>query len=85
LFCRKGLEAIIKYLVEHGADIHKIKKKLVIFFLFYICENDNLNLVNYLVEHRLDIHRINCFGEFPLFYNFKKKDDLNIIKYLVRL
>src|SRR3990167_8398204 len=50
--CRYGLCELVKYLVEHGADIH-IQDD---YPLRSASENGKFDVVKYLVEHDADIH-----------------------------
>jgi len=55
--CCIGNETVVKYLVDHGAEIN-IVNNLGETPLLYACSNDtgNLNLVKYLIEHGTDIN-----------------------------
>ena len=48
--CLNGNEAVVKYLVEHGADVNKINK-WDITPLHNACIRGDETIVKYLVEH----------------------------------
>jgi len=56
--CKEEHKDIVKYLVEHGANIHKINNKGET-SLFKACEEGNKREVIYLVEHGVDMHKVN--------------------------
>ena len=56
--CKEEHKDIVKYLVEHGANIHKINNKGET-SLFKACEEGNKRVVIYLVEHGVDMHKVN--------------------------
>ena len=74
---------MLKYLVEHGANINK-KEILTETLLHYACKrkNGNENIVKYLVEHGADINKQNEYGKIPLHYACEYEHE-NIVKYLV--
>jgi len=65
--CEKGNEYVLKYLVEHEADIDE-KDKYGSTPLHYVCESGNENIFKYLVEHGANIYKENNFGETPLHF-----------------
>jgi len=65
--------AIIKYLVEHGADINKANFYIRETPLYYACENGNKSIIKYLVEHGADVNKSNGYGRTPLFNACTKK------------
>jgi len=56
---------MIKYLVEHGADINK-ENNLKQTPMWYACEMGNENIVKYLFEHGADIYKEDENGKVPL-------------------
>ena len=72
---------IIRYLVEHGADINKINKYGEV-PLTYACRNGNILLVKCLVEHGADINKENNESKTPLFKACSNGNEA-IVKYLV--
>eukprot|EP00833_Pecoramyces_ruminatium_P002196 jgi/Orpsp1_1/1176228/evm.model.c7180000056874.1 len=52
--CLTGNENMVKYLIEHGADINKENHRWET-PLFRACSTGNENLVKYLIEHGADI------------------------------
>ncbi|ORX65883.1 ankyrin, partial [Anaeromyces robustus] len=60
-----GNEDLVKYLIEHGADINKENEdgKTP---LFWACESGNEDLVKYLIDLGADINKENEKGETPL-------------------
>ena len=79
--CKSGNEKIVKYLVEHGADVNKEDKdgKTP---LFGACWEGHENIVKYLVEHRANVNEEDEDGRTPLFEACRKGNE-NIVKYLV--
>lgn len=61
----KGYESIVKYLIEHGADVNKVGMSNGPTPLFMALYNGNENIVKYLVEHGADVNK-ECKGGFPL-------------------
>ncbi|KAG4083869.1 ankyrin [Neocallimastix lanati (nom. inval.)] len=78
---KSGNENIVKYLVEHEADINKETDNGQT-PLFDACRKENENIVKYLVEHGADINKETNNGKTPLFYACRKENE-NIVKYLV--
>ena len=77
---QKGNENIVKYLVEHGADVNEeIYGNTP---LFAAVKKSNENIVKYLVEHDADVNHKNACGETSLFAAARRGNE-NIIKYLV--
>ena len=64
--CSSGNKRLVKYLVEHGADIN-IPNNTDRTPLFNACFIKNEELVKYLVEIGADINKQNDNGVTPLF------------------
>ena len=79
--CLLGNEFMVKYLVEHGANVGKENKNGEI-PLFKACLVGNENMVKYLMEHGADINKDNKNGETPLFKACLVGNE-NLVKYLV--
>jgi len=79
--CLLGNKFMVKYLVEHGADI-KIKDKNNRMAFSNACESGNEHLVRYLVRLGADINHEDNDGKTPLF-NACWSGNENIVKYLV--
>jgi len=62
--CRTGNEAIIKYLVEQGANINKENRNGETPF-FQTCRSGNEANIKYLVKNGTDVNRRNIYGETP--------------------
>ncbi|ORX85834.1 ankyrin, partial [Anaeromyces robustus] len=60
-----GNEDLVKYLIEHGADINKENRGGET-PLFLACRSGNKNLVKYLIDLGADINKENEEGETPL-------------------
>jgi len=71
---------IVKYLVEHGADVNKENKDgdtpLIIAW-------QDEEIVKYLIEHGADINIENEYGNTPLIEAYERNNQ-NIIKYLIK-
>lgn len=88
--CEKDYIKIVKYLVEHGADVNKENPQTGITPLFMTrgtplmvaCKSGNETIVKYLVEHGVDVNKENRYGRTPLlvacFYGNE-----SIVKYLI--
>jgi len=63
--CGNGNESIIKYLIEHGANING-EDEWGETPLHHACENGHENIVEYLIEHGADFNKENEWGETPL-------------------
>ena len=81
--CLLGNESMVKYLVEHGADI-TIKDNDDRMAFSKACESGNEHLVRYLVRIGADINHENYLGVTPIF-NACVSGNENIVKYLVEL
>ncbi|KAL6636217.1 ankyrin repeat-containing domain protein [Neocallimastix sp. 'constans'] len=81
--CKSGKIGLVKYLIEHGADINKEGINGETPF-FYACSSGNENLVKYLIEKKgADINKENrSKGETPLF-NACSSGNENLVKYLI--
>jgi ribosomal protein S12 len=71
----KGNLDFVKYLLEHGANIHVHNEYLLI----QSFKDGNLDFVKYLLENGADIHSHN---DYLLIQSFEKKD-LDFVKYLL--
>ena len=72
---------MIKYLIEHGADISK-EDNFGWTPLHFACLYGNINLVKYLIDNGADINKMSILGETPLFYAFLSENE-NLVKYLI--
>ena len=72
---------IIKYLIEHGANINKEDRKGET-PLFNVCRNGNEIIVKYLVKHGADVNKENKYGKTPLFDACFSGNE-KIVKYIV--
>ncbi|OUM58235.1 hypothetical protein PIROE2DRAFT_64555 [Piromyces sp. E2] len=81
---KKGSKALVKYLVEHGADIQEENWKYET-PLFNACRNRNEPIVNYLVDLGADLNKENRDGDTSLFIAFIacSKGRESIIQYLI--
>ncbi|KAL6635599.1 ankyrin repeat-containing domain protein [Neocallimastix sp. 'constans'] len=77
----RGNKNLVKYLVEHGADINK-EYEYGTTVLFNACRNRNKDLVEYLVEHGADINKENKYGETALLIACGS-GNIDLVKYLV--
>ena len=64
--CLYGKESIVKYLIEHGANIN-ITSHCGEVPLFNACFIGNEVIVKYLVEHGADVNKKNFKGKTPLY------------------
>ncbi len=80
---REGYLPVVKYLTEHGADIHAENE----YALYIASRNGHLAVVKYLVEHETDIHSNNdqalrsasATGKLPVVkYLVKKEADIHV-------
>jgi len=78
--CEIGNKAMVKFLIEHGADI-TIKNKEKCTTLFSACESGNEHLVRYLVGPGADINEKDKDDETPIFYACKSGNE-HLVKYL---
>jgi len=81
--CEYEFENIIKYFIEHGADVNKVNKYNIT-PLFFACKSGNENLVKYLIEHGADIKIVDIHGYSPLFMACQSGNE-NLVKYLVEI
>ena len=78
--CEIGNEVMVKYLIEHGADI-TIKDKKKRTALFSACESGNEHLVRYLVGLGADINEKDIDGVTPIFKTCYNGNE-HLVKYL---
>ena len=64
--CEEGKENIIKYLIEHGAEVNKISPSCQT-PLCCACEKGNEKIVKCLIEHGADINKVKSFNQTPLY------------------
>jgi len=79
--CEDGKENIIKYLIEHGADINKayqFKENT----LHCACQKGNEKIVKYLIENGADVNKVNRYNETPLYCACFEGNE-KIAKYLI--
>ena len=67
--CKNGNEDLVKYLINHGADINKVNEAGET-PLFNACSGKNGNLVKYLIEQGVDINKEKIGGETPHYLIF---------------
>ena len=79
--CEKENKIMIKYLIEHGADI-TIKDKSNRTVLFDACLKGNEHLVRYLVGRGANINEEDNDGYTPIFNSYSSGNK-DLIKYLV--
>jgi len=68
--CLNGNETLVKYLVEHGADVNYegYSGQTSLLIACEKCEireeerNAYMNIIKYLIEHGADINHINKYG-----------------------
>lgn len=72
---------VVKYLVEHGADVNK-ENEYGETPLFKACYSGNENIVKYLVEQGAGVNKESEDEETPLFFACLQGHE-NIVKYLV--
>ncbi|OUM62311.1 hypothetical protein PIROE2DRAFT_11464 [Piromyces sp. E2] len=61
--------AMVKYLIDHGADVNKNELPLTIVsyhnekkLLIDVCQGNNENIVKYLINQGADVNQINVYG-----------------------
>jgi len=81
--CKLGNESMVKYLVEHGADI-KIRDKNNRMAFSVACESGNEHLVRYLVKLGADTNHKSKNGITPIFNACTSGND-HLVRYLVKL
>ena len=64
---------LVKYLVEHGADINA-KDKSGNTALMIASKDMNLEMVKYLVEHGADVNAKNAEGKTALYFVYKEEN-----------
>ncbi|ORX83059.1 ankyrin [Anaeromyces robustus] len=76
----RGNFNIIKYLIEHGADIQIVNRKIET--LKTIIDRGQLNILDYLINKKLDINSKDKEGHTLLAYAIKSRK-IEVIKYLI--
>ena len=71
---------IIRYLLEHGADINGLDRMHNSFMCIAVEEND-LEMAYYLVNHNIDVNQ-NCYFSEPPIINAVKEENLALVKFL---
>ena len=79
---QNGNTDIVKYLVEHGADIKAQDSLLSRSALHFAAESGNLECIKYLAEKGADLLDKDIHGATPLHYA-AKGNHLDVVKYLV--
>ena len=79
---QNGNTAIVKYLVEHGADVKAQDTLLSRSAIHFAAENGNLECVKYLAEQNADLLDKDSHGATALHYA-AKSNHLDVVKYLV--
>ena len=69
--CQNGHIEIVKYLVEHGADINK-RNNDGWSPLLIVCFNGHIEIVKYLMEHGADIKDKDRVVDYLLIYTISK-------------
>lgn len=77
-----GDTAVVKFLIEHGADIKAQDYVLSKSVIHFAAENGNLECIKYLTEKGADLLDKDCFGATPLHYA-ARSNHLDVVKYLV--
>jgi ankyrin repeat protein len=79
---RPGCEnfAVIRYLIEHGADINAVDDWNNTFMCVAVEEND-LELAYYLIDKKIDVNK-NCYFEEPPIIKAVKEGNLTLVKFL---
>ncbi|KAL6592537.1 ankyrin repeat-containing domain protein [Neocallimastix sp. 'constans'] len=81
--CEYGNVNLIKYLIEHGADVNEKNESLEI-PLCCACLEGNEKVAKYLIERGADIKVVDILGDSPLFMACKGGNE-NLVKYLIEL
>jgi len=79
--CRSGNEAVVKYLVEQGANINK-ENVLGDTSLYWACKIEEEAIVRHLIEHEVDINKETTKYKSLLIDVYYKGNEA-IVKYLV--
>ena len=79
---QNGDTEVVKFLVEHGADIKAQDTVLSRSAIHFAAENGNLDCVKYLAEHGADLEDRDVYGATALHYA-AKSNKLDVVKYLV--
>ena len=79
---QNGDTAIVRFLVEHGADIKAQETALSRSAIHFAAENGNLDTVKFLSEHGADLQDKDAYGATALHYA-AKSNKLDVVKYLV--
>ncbi|KAL6631669.1 ankyrin repeat-containing domain protein [Neocallimastix sp. 'constans'] len=72
---------IIKYLMENGADINIVNKKIKI--IYPLINDNNYHLLKYLIENNLDINKKDQYGRTLLNYAISSKN-YSMMYYLIQ-
>lgn len=79
---QNGDTAIVRFLIENGADVKAQDMVFSRTALHFAAENGNLETVKYLAEHDAEINDKDDFGATALHYA-AKSNNLDVVKYLV--
>jgi len=74
-------KSVVKYLVEHGADVNQVNRNGNT-PLLVSSENGHLQVVQYLIEHGADVNRGNNNGVTPLWMS-SQNGHLPVVQYLI--
>lgn len=72
--------ALIRYLIEHGADINAVDDWNNTFLCVAVDEND-LELAYYLIDKQIDVNQ-NCYFEEPAIIKAVKEENLTLVKFI---
>jgi len=73
---------VIRYLIEHGADLRKTDRNLIRILDHIIFPEDRLDLLKILISNHLDVNRKDDCGKTLLIYAIHN-ENLRIVKYLL--
>lgn len=79
---QKGDTAVVKFLIEHGADLKAQDIVLSRSAIHFAAENGNLDTIKYLTDKGVDLQDKDCFGA-TAFHYAAKSNRLDAMKYLV--
>eukprot|EP00833_Pecoramyces_ruminatium_P018011 jgi/Orpsp1_1/1192043/evm.model.d7180000090145.2 len=72
---------IIKYLVDNGADMNVVNKKINV--IYHLINNNNIDILKYLVDNNLNINKKDQYGQTLLGYSISLKNE-QIINFLIQ-
>lgn len=78
----KGDTDVVRFLLEHGADIHAQDSDLSRSAIHFAAENGNIECIKLLAERGADLEDRDCYGATALHYA-ARSDKIDVIKFLV--